>query len=51
MRWILSVLLILSPVALPALAADYPIYDCAEGGYDETPAQTPIPEDVTTPTS
>jgi hypothetical protein len=51
MRWIFAVLVIFPLSALPAVAADYPDYDCAEGGYDETPAQTPMPDSGPTPTS
>lgn len=41
-------LLALSSVfALPAAAADYPIYDCAEGGYEEVAA--PAPETIPAP--
>jgi hypothetical protein len=52
-RTIIAIFLLVS--AGPALAAgqDYPIYDCAEGGYEEvaTPAPAPIPVTVPDPVS
>jgi len=38
-------------LAAPALAAqpEYPIYDCAEGGYEENATPIPVPAPEITP--